>query len=500
MKKSWIKGLSISLGCLAATASGQEPERAAFETLPPAIVRSSAGVPLVSLGKPQAVTLGASVGARPSAADESIAPVSFQSAANEGGAEVSPKEKTLWASKAPSPNHELVPTGFASDAFPVAPPMNIVAPYAPGAVHGGDVMMPPCCEPCGGFGFYVGAEYLLWGIKDSKFPPLVTTSPPESFGILGLPGTVVLFGGGSQDNDIRSGGRFTVGFGLPKFGQTAIETSFLFLNERTVRFGADSNQFPVLARPFFNLNEGIEFSQITASPGVANGRIDVASSSRLWGGEINLRRHLWNGPAWTVDWLIGFRYLELNEGLDIREDVDVLVGEFAGSQSTVFDSFSTRNRFYGGQLGLVGRWGAGRWNVDLWTKLAMGNTNQLLDVVGNQVVVSPTGTVSNFTGGLLALDSNIGRHTRNEFSLVPEVGINVGYNIGCHWRLSVGYNLLFWSNVLRPGDQIDRVLDVTRIPNFATGSAPAPQVRPVVPFTDADFWAQGATFGVEWRW
>src|SRR2546430_13181096 len=43
---------------------------------------------------------------------------------------------------------------------------------------------------------WASAEYLLWRIKDAPAPvPLVTTSPPSSFGVLGNPGTAVLFGG-----------------------------------------------------------------------------------------------------------------------------------------------------------------------------------------------------------------------------------------------------------------------------------------------------------------
>src|SRR5262249_22063690 len=38
-------------------------------------------------------------------------------------------------------------------------------------------------------------EYLLWSIRDSHTPALVTTSPPASLGTHGNPGTAVLFGG-----------------------------------------------------------------------------------------------------------------------------------------------------------------------------------------------------------------------------------------------------------------------------------------------------------------
>jgi hypothetical protein len=101
----------------------------------------------------------------------------------------------------------------------------------------------------------------------------------------------------------------------------------------------------------------------------------------------------------------------------------------------------------------------------------------------------------------LALPSNIGNFTRDQFAIVPEIGVNVGWHPTSHLRLFVGYNFLYWSNVLRPGDQIDRVLDITQIPNFNTnGTNPSPQLRPVVPFKDVGFWAQGATFGLELKY
>jgi hypothetical protein len=496
MKSIWAHGLSVSLGCLTSGIYAQESQPAS--TSQPAIVQSASSV---TLGRPIGVGLGRPVPAN-SAPTDAIAPVSYQAITD---ADLDRPRRlpsaTSWASHSAPANDTIAQTGFASDGGYM-----IGAPIVPGgsfgpesAFYGDDCCVPGPVGKCGR-AFYVSADYLLWGIKDSRFPPLVTTSQPGSFGILGFPDTTVLFGGGSVDNELRSGGRFTIGIGLPRLGDTVLETSFLFLNERTVRFGADSTQFPVLARPFFNLNEGIEFSEITAFPDLATGRIDISSSSRLWGGEINLRKPLWSGPWCSVDWLCGFRYLDLNEALTITENVSVLAGDFAGSNALVLDHFGTQNRFYGGQLGLLTRCGYGPWTVDLWGKLAVGNTNQIVNVVGNQTVTSPGGAVTNFTGGLLALDSNIGRHARDQFAVVPELGLNVGYQLGNNWRLMVGYNFLYWSSVLRPGDQIDRVLDVTRIPNFATNSIPAPQVRPVVTFKDSGFWAQGANFGVEFRY
>ena len=76
------------------------------------------------------------------------------------------------------------------------------------------------------------------------------------------------------------------------------------------------------------------------------------------------------------------------------------------------------------------------------------------------------GTVTSARGGLLALSSNIGTFHKNSFSVVPEVDATLSYHINEHWRLFAGYDLLYWTNVVRPGQQIDRTLDETLIPNF----------------------------------
>ncbi|MGG7379585.1 BBP7 family outer membrane beta-barrel protein, partial [Escherichia coli] len=68
---------------------------------------------------------------------------------------------------------------------------------------------------------------------------------------------------------------------------------------------------------------------------------------------------------------------------------------------------------------------------------------------------TPGGQTSAVVGGLLALPSNIGNFQRNRFGVVPQVGLKVGYNLTDNLRVYVGYDFLWWCNVVRPGDQID---------------------------------------------
>src|SRR5262245_31571922 len=74
----------------------------------------------------------------------------------------------------------------------------------------GDSSNPPSCPR-----IWVRGEYLLWWLSAPKLPPLVTTSPPGTpqidAGVLGSPGTAVLFGDSHVNGDVRSGGRVTLG-------------------------------------------------------------------------------------------------------------------------------------------------------------------------------------------------------------------------------------------------------------------------------------------------
>jgi hypothetical protein len=257
-----------------------------------------------------------------------------------------------------------------------------------------------------------------------------------------------------------------------------------------------------LARPFFEQNNGQEFSQISTRPDLATGSISVDSPSRFWGAELNWREKFCCGCNYRVDVLAGFRYLELDESLNITEDLLALptVPTFGGDTIIVSDRFGTRNQFYGGQVGVDGEYRLGSWFIDGRAKIALGDNHETLNIGGNQVITTPAGVTSVFTGGLLALPSNIGHFNKDVFAVVPEVGLKVGYQFSDCLRFTVGYDLTYWSRVIRPGGQIDTVLDANQIPNFGANAPPVANPRPVVLFRETDFWAQGISFGVELRY
>jgi hypothetical protein len=357
---------------------------------------------------------------------------------------------------------------------------------------------------------------LLWSIQDGNVPPLITTGPPASVGIPGVPGTTVLSGDG-LDYDHLPGARFTIGAWFDRDCAKGIELSYFSLCGGDQSIGANSSGAAgsaVLSRPFFNVISGLPDVQVVAFPGVARGRIRATlngedSDSKhdklhpknrtLQGAELNLLCNLCCEPlhshSFRLDLLAGPRWLQFNEDLVIAEQVTVPTATF-----TIFDRFETRNTFYGGQIGARAEWQRGCWFVNLLGKVAVGSTHQEVRISGATVINQPGAAPIVRQGGLLALPTNIGTYSRDTFSVVPEVGVNVGCQITDHVRVSAGYTYLCWSNVARPGDQIDLVLNPTQLPNAEGPGTLVGPARPAFAFRDTNFWAQGISVGLEFGW
>ncbi len=243
----------------------------------------------------------------------------------------------------------------------------------------------------------------------------------------------------------------------------------------------------------------MQSEQLVAFPGFAGGSIGITSNSALQGGEINLLCNLCCCPgccnSFRLDLLAGPRWLQFKEDLGITEQVTV-----PGTVFTIADRFETRNTFYGGQIGARAGWQRGRWCVNLTGKVALGNTHQEVGISGLTAFTTPGVATIIQPGGLLALPSNIGNYSRDKFSVVPEIGINVGWQVTNHMWIFAGYTYLFWNNVVRPGDQIDFSINPTQIPSAAGPGMLVGAARPAFTFHATDFWAQGINTGLGFRW
>jgi hypothetical protein len=93
-------------------------------------------------------------------------------------------------------------------------------------------------------------------------------------------------------------------------------------------------------------------------------------------------------------------------------------------------------------------------------------------IQGWTTLTKPSGAQSTLPGGILATTANIGNYYRSPFSVVPEAYLNLGFQLNPSVALRVGYSFIYASNVLRPGNQVNRTTSANLIPSDPTyGSA-----------------------------
>jgi hypothetical protein len=354
---------------------------------------------------------------------------------------------------------------------------------------------------------WVRAEYMIWWIKAASFPPLVTSGDfaDPIPGALDSVNTNVLLGGTGMDYFDRKGGRFSAGWWLDDEQTWALEASYFFIAGRSINRRFVSPGDPVLATPFFNVNTGSPDSSIVTFPGITSGQVAVDAPSFLQGAEVNVTAALWQTERFRLEGLAGFRYVNLSEGLHITETSLVTLAPqyvalfpFDGNTITVSDSFDTHNHFYGGQIGTRAELYHKRWTLSILTKLAMGVSHETVSIRGFTGI--DTQPVTAVNAGLFAVSSNSGQFSRNTFAVVPEVGMNLSFQLTDHLRIFAGYTFLYWSNVARPGDQVDTSVNPNLVPTSMTFGAAGGPVRPTFAFRGTDFFAHGANLGIELKY
>ena len=362
-----------------------------------------------------------------------------------------------------------------------------------------------CCTPLG----WARAEYLWWRTKGNDIPALVTTSPPNTPQVAAgvLPDATVLFGNEQIDNDFRSGLRINVGRWLDECQDMGLEVVWfsVFDDNATGDYfaqttGGAGSGTPILARPFFDPITGNENASIISYPGRTDGLVNIESSSEMHSLSLLLRRAYHRGPRGRVDLIGGYRYFRYREGLmiDQRRVVTDNTSVDFGTQLEFFDSFLAENDFHGGDLGFVAEFTSGPATLELLTKVALGNLHRTVTIDGSSRAITPVPppNEANFVGGLLALGSNIGQDTDNDFAVLPEFGVNLKYELTDCFSLMGGYTLVMLNDVVRSGEQFDRVVDARNLPpNPIVGDYPERLDRNVT-----DFWVHGLSIGAHMVW
>jgi hypothetical protein len=361
----------------------------------------------------------------------------------------------------------------------------------------GDIQFPWECGQSCYSPLWVRTEFLSWWTQGMRLPPLVTSStvgtPENIAGALGQPNTTLLFGDQEVIDGNHAGGRISFGLWLSPCYWDGIEANYMGLGRAATGFRATSNETPIIARPFFDTSNNQQAAMLVAYPGLLQGSLAAEAWSELQSAEVLWRHGLMAGCGSSVHMLVGYRFGRLDENLRITQSSQWTAQQgqiIPGTTLDLFDEFGATSQFHGGEIGAVCRTQSGRWSLEVMLKIALGNTHSVVRIDGATQTTVPDAGSATFAGGLLAQETNIGRYERNAFSVLPELGATVGYDLTHRVRATVGYSLLCWTNVARPADQMD--FEVSQFPP----EAPAGSRSPALNFVKSDFWAQGLRLGV----
>jgi hypothetical protein len=386
------------------------------------------------------------------------------------------------------------------------------------------------CSPPGRF--WLRAEYLAWWTNGMRLPPLVTTAPQGESPNLDNPNTTVLYGDETVGTNMRSGFRATIGTWLDPCHKYSIEFDYFTIGDQTNGFSLFSNGDTVLGRPFYDVYDGRQAAQLVASTDVVQGTVGADVMSYFQSAGVTLGYNLCNGcnsccddcddgsceetcdakcgrtcgvpslHCCRTDLLVGFRYYDLTERVGVSEDLLVTQSSspFLGTTYVIHDNFRTRNQFYGSEIGLRTQLYRGRWSLDILTKIAMGNTHQTITINGTTDITPLGGSTQRLNEGILAVGTNSGTFQRDTLTLIPQLNLKLGYQLTCHWRAYIGYDILYWGAVARAADQIDLNVDPRNWPSELSPSPTTGLPFPQFSGRTSSFWAQGISLGTEFRY
>ena len=344
----------------------------------------------------------------------------------------------------------------------------------------------------------VGVEALVWWLRDTPAPvPLVTNL------IAGTPATQTYLGG--QDLSVGASGGMRIFASYALSDRSGLEGNVFFIPYRSTSRSVSSsgqNGSVNLIVPYFdaitNRENGTEISYAPIYGATAQEEYSVG----MLGAEINGAWALSPSAPWTVDALGGIRYLRLRETYTFTTSSPYVPPYTAGVWNTN-DRFETTNNFYGLQAGMRARYDQGAFFGTGVVKVALGAMVQAVDISGSLVTdeFTTSGTAQTFPGGYFALPSNIGNYSRSTFAVVPEVAVNVGYRITPAASIFLGYSFLYASNVVRPGNQINRTINTTQSAAYTEDPNSKLQgpAQPSNNFNDTSFWAQSISLGFAYR-
>jgi hypothetical protein len=349
---------------------------------------------------------------------------------------------------------------------------------------------------CGSSRMWASLEALGWWTKGSEVPVLMTGDPSAALGV--LPTATTLFGGGPADYGIQAGARLDFGFWLDNNECLGLGFRVYGLDQGTSNI---SSSAATTARPFFNLTGGANAEDAYLISSTEGGRalvgtLDIELANELIATSFYVKRALYQNYGNRIDFLAGYQFSRMDDSVSFSTtQVDNAGGQLGPINTTrdAFEFFDTRNDFHGGDLGFLSKFSDGKVTWTLLTKLGIGSMRQKVKVFGfSEVDSGGGGSPSQTAGDLLTMPTNIGTYTRDRFVLVPELGINMNYQVKRNVALTLGYTFVYWSNVVRATEQIDRNVNLSQ----ANGGTLTGTPGPTFSWADSHYWVQGINGGV----
>jgi hypothetical protein len=358
------------------------------------------------------------------------------------------------------------------------------------------VAVPPEC--------WVNAEWLFWHLRDAPVPAFVGGGNPAQPNP-GVPGggNYTPLVGPTRTLGMLNGARVTVGKWFDPDGELGGELSgFLFARVGT------ADAFPnspgrTLGVPFFGTNGTVGVYQYS-NPGQYSGSLAVSTANQLYNGEALFLHRWYNNGFVNVDGLLGYRYIQSDESLALygrSQGIATYAGAAVPPGVTVStsDSFRARTDFHGLELGtrLEARYGV--FTIAAFAKGGLGANVETLRIDG-ETQATGFGITKTTAGGVYALPSNLGRAVHTTFAGMGEFGTELGVKVTDHLTLRVGYDLLYWTKVLRPGNAVDSVANLAQVPIDPSYNPAALGPRPIPMFRTSDLLANGLVLGVSIDW
>jgi hypothetical protein len=339
-------------------------------------------------------------------------------------------------------------------------------------------------------------DFVFGWVEGAHLGSLVTTSPNGTgqavAGVLGESTTSTLLSG-TVNPQVQPGFRLAGGYVFSQEKGLGIEAGFLFLANRSSSFAFNSDDTPILARPYIDATSGDPAAVLVAFPGNSTGSINVESKSdNFYTVNLDLNEQIWDGGSLRFDGIFGYRFASYNNALRIRQRI--VATALPDTTVDSFDDFGAKNTFHGLDFGFrtTYSWNE-RLSVNLLTKVAAGNMHRSVNIRGRQVT-TVGGVSSTVSGGVNALDSNIGNRSSNDGAVLPEAGLNLNWRFRSNMNLRVGYSLLYLGRAARADDQIDFTIN----PNlFPPASSVADPRRPTFPDQTSNIWIQTLNLGVD---